>query len=97
MSAKAISRILGIKVGNPARKVILYGLADSAHSDGTHAQALVEDLTRFAECSPATARRHLRGMIADGFIRPAPSGVEHQYEIAMTDETRLRWKAGEPT
>ncbi|RJO71427.1 helix-turn-helix domain-containing protein [Nocardia panacis] len=49
--------------------VILWGLADAAHSDGTSAFPKQATLAKFGRCDERTVRRHLRALEERGLIR----------------------------
>ena len=55
--------------GEPIAHLVLIGLADHAHDDGTEARPSVATLARYARCSPRTVQNKLRVLIDAGLIR----------------------------
>jgi hypothetical protein len=67
MSVEAFGRALTAPIGgNP--KVILLGLANHAHPDGTNAFPSIERLAGYAHCDRRTAQRNVRKLEDDGWI-----------------------------
>jgi len=67
MSVEAFSRTLAAPLGgNP--KVILLGLANHAHPDGTNSYPAIDRLATYCHCDRRTAQRNIRKLEADGFI-----------------------------
>jgi hypothetical protein len=66
MSIEALTWALTTPLGgNP--KVILMGLANHAHPDGTETYPTLETLSVYACCDRSTVRRNLRRLVADGW------------------------------
>lgn len=55
--------------GEPIAHLVLIGLADHAHDDGTEARPSVATLARYARCSPRTVQNKLRVLVDAGLIR----------------------------
>lgn len=101
MSTAATAWALRTKFGHPVRKIIMWGLADHAHADGTHAWASVGTLAEYADVDERTVRRHLGALMADGWLRESEdqSAVEAiplrrrpiVYELAMSEGVRAAW------
>lgn len=49
------------------QKVVLIGLANHAHPDGTEAYPSLDTLAEYAHCDRSTARRNVRKLVADGW------------------------------
>lgn len=84
MSIEAMSWALGVPIGGNA-KVVLLGLANHAHADGTEAYPSKHTLATYAACDPSTAVRNVRKLQADGWIQADGSGPrgEAKYRLAM--------------
>jgi len=101
MSVEALSAVLSFNVGDSTRKLILIGLANHAHRDGTAAYAGIETLAAYANCSGRTVQRHIAKLVEDGFIREGDQSVIDpriparyrpiSYEVAMTEATAQTW------
>lgn len=101
MSVEALSAVLSFNVGDSTRKLILIGLANHAHRDGTAAYAGIETLAAYANCSGRTVQRHVAKLVEDGFIREGDQSVIDpriparyrpiSYEVAMTEATAQTW------
>lgn len=87
MSIEAVAWALSVPVGGNA-KVILLGLANHAHNDGTEAYPSLDTLATYAHCDRSTARRNVRRLEADGWI--AADGV------GPRGQTKYRLAMGEP-
>jgi len=67
MSVEAFGRALYAPLGgNP--KVILLGIANHAHADGTNAYPSIDTLAGYAHCDRRTAQRNVRKLESDGYI-----------------------------
>jgi hypothetical protein len=101
VSIEALSAVLSLNVGDSTRKLILIGLANHAHRDGTAAYAGIETLAAYANCSVRTVQRHVAKLVEDGFIREGDQSVIDariparyrpiSYEVAMTEATAQTW------
>jgi hypothetical protein len=77
MSVEAIAWALAQNLGDPTRKLVLIGLANHAHRDGTEAWASNETIAEYANCSRRTVQRHLQALVDSGVIaRGDQSAVE---------------------
>lgn len=78
---------LNVKGIDPTAKLVLLGLANHAHKDGTEAFPAVKTLADYASVSERTARRHLGDLRKTGYITPTanPSGgrLPTTYRINM--------------
>jgi hypothetical protein len=84
VSVEAINWALAVPVGGNA-KVCLLGLANHAHPDGSHAFPTLATLAVYAHCDRSTAKRNIRRLVADGWIRSegvGPNGAMN-YTLAM--------------
>lgn len=68
MSIEATSWALNVQCPNPTAKLVLIGLANHAHADGTCAWPSVETLAHYAGCNRRTAQRNLRVLADAGLI-----------------------------
>ncbi len=66
MSIEAVTWALGVPVGGNA-KVILLGLANHAHPDGSETYPALDTLAGYAHCDRSTARRNVRKLVSDGW------------------------------
>jgi hypothetical protein len=87
MSVEAFGWALTVPVGGNA-KVILLGLANHAHPDGSEAYPALDRLALYAHCDRSTARRNVRKLADDGWIVEDGYGPKGQvkYRLAMTAE-----------
>jgi hypothetical protein len=102
VSIEAMSAVFSMNVGDSTRKLVLLGLANHAHKDGTCAYAGAKLLAEYANCSVRTVQRHIAVLLEDGWIREGDQSVIDPriperyrpiaYEIALTDEDREAWK-----
>lgn len=103
MSIEATTWALGSKVGDARRKLILFAYANHAHKDGTSAWVSKKSIAAdYAECDSKTVTRHVKALIADGWIREGDqAAVAHiradrrpvVYDLAMNEATRADWAA----
>jgi hypothetical protein len=68
MSVEVIARVLSDSPTAGNAKVVLLGIANHAHPDGSHAYPSVETLARYARVSRRTVQRVLRALERDGQI-----------------------------
>jgi hypothetical protein len=94
VSLEALSWAMQARTGSPEAKLVLFAYANHAQDDGTGAFCSVQDLTGFAELSPAAVLGITQDLIRSGFLRPAPDGsVPDSFDLAMSEETRAAWRA----
>lgn len=82
-----MSWALGVPVGGNA-KVVLLGLANHAHADGSNAYPALDKLAEYAACDRSTARRNVRKLEELGWIcrdGEGPRG-QHSWQLAMGAE-----------
>ena len=101
MSVQALSAALSFDVGDSTRKLVLLGLANHAHDDGTAAYAGVEKLAKYANCSARTVQRHIAKLLEDGFLREGDQTVIDPriparyrpiaYEVALSETIAMTW------
>lgn len=88
MSIEALTWALTVPVGGNA-KVILLGLANHAHPDGSNSWPSWNRLAVYAHCDRATVHRHLTKLEEAGWI--ARTGEQRRgvvvYQLAMTPHT----------
>lgn len=91
MSVEAFSWALSVPIGGNA-KVILLGLANHAHPDGTEAYPALDTLAKYAHCDRSTARRNVRKLITEGWIFEDGHGPRGQikYRLPVTDPRGTR-------
>lgn len=84
MSIEAITWALTVPVGGNA-KVVLLGLANHAHPDGTHSFPALDTLATYAHCDRSTAIRNVRKLEEDGWIVRTGEGPRGQvcYRLAV--------------
>lgn len=84
MSVEAITWALRVPIGGTA-KVVLIGLANHAHPDGSNAYPAVDTLAEYACCDRRSVQRNLRKLEAEGWI--AEDGASRQgtkcYQLAL--------------
>ncbi len=69
MSFEVAGLVLRARTGlGMGAKMVLLGLAEHAHPDGTEARPAVSTLARYAECSESTVLRHLKRLENGGYI-----------------------------
>lgn len=84
MSIEVVSWALRVPVGGNA-KIMLLGLANHAHPDGTEAYPSLNTLAEYGHCDRSTARRNLRKLADDGWISEdglGPAG-QTKYRLAI--------------
>jgi hypothetical protein len=85
MSVEAVTWALTVPIGgNP--KVILLGLANHAHKDGTDAYPSLATLATYAACDRSTARRNVRKLVEGGWIEQTGLGPQGQANYRMVFE-----------
>lgn len=84
MSVEAFTWALSVPIGGNA-KVILLGLANHAHPDGSHAYPAVDTLAAYAHCDRRSVQRNLRKLEEDGWISKngVGGGGTLSYQLAM--------------
>lgn len=102
MSIEAMTFVLGLRVGDSTRKLILVGFANHAHKDGTSSYAKPETVAEYADCSERTVQRHLPELLAGGYMREGDQRIVAHlppgqrpivYDLAMCPETIAEWAA----
>lgn len=88
MSIEAMAWALTVPVGGN-EKVMLLGLANHAHADGTEAYPSLDTLATYGSCDRSTARRNVRKLCAGGWI------VEDGKGPKGTDRYRLQMGGGD--
>lgn len=86
MSVEAVSWALTVPVGGN-QKVVLIGLANHAHPDGTESYPSLDTLAAYAACDRSTARRNVRKLVEAGWISDAgkgPAGTT-KYRLSMRE------------
>lgn len=90
MSIEAVGRTLAAPLGgNP--KVLLLGLANHAHPDGTNSYPSIERLAGYCHCDRRTAQRNVRKLQDDGFIEQEGVGPVGQTRWRICFEA---WEGG---
>lgn len=86
MSVEAFTWALSVPVGGN-QKVVLLGLANHAHPDGTESYPALDTLATYAACDRSTARRNLRKLVEDGWVVEDGLGPRGQgkYRLLMKD------------
>lgn len=82
MSIEAVKWALEAQVGGNA-KVLLIGLANHAHPDGTEAYPSLDTLARYAHCDRSTARRNVRKLVEAGWISEDGLGPRGQTKYSL--------------
>ncbi len=84
MSVEAFSWALTVPVGGN-QKVILLGLANHAHPDGTESYPALDTLAGYAHCDRSTARRNVRKLLDGGWISEDGEGPRGtiKYSLSM--------------
>lgn len=102
MSIEAMTWALSADVGDSTRKLVLIGYANHAHKDGRNTWATKGLIADYVNCDPKTITRQVKKLISEGWMREGDqSQVAHLradrrpvvYDLAMTEATRLSWKA----
>lgn len=91
MSIEALNWALAVPLGGNA-KVILIGLANHAHPDGTESYPALDRLASYAHCDRSTARRNVRKLVADGWAIEDGLGPKGQtkYRLPLDREPDRR-------
>ena len=79
-----------VRTGDPITKLVLLALADEADDDGGSCYPSLRRIAYRAECSVATARRHVAKLESAGLIavfRPAKQGRGHhnRYQLCLPE------------
>lgn len=79
-----------VRTGDPITKLVLIALADEADDDGGSCYPSLRRIAQRAECSIATARRHVAKLESAGLIsvhRPAQQGRGHhnRYQLRLPE------------
>ena len=82
MSVEAITWALRVPVGGNA-KVVLLGLANHAHPDGSESYPALNTLAEYAACDRSTARRNLRLLLDSGWIVEDGKGPKGQTKFRL--------------
>lgn len=82
MSVEAVSWALSVPVGGNA-KIVLLGLANHAHPDGSEAYPSLRTLSKYANCDPSTVRRQLRFLVVNEWIEAAGKGPAGQTKYRL--------------
>lgn len=86
MSVEAVAWALTVPVGSN-QKVVLIGLANHAHPDGSNTYPSLDKLAEYAACDRSTARRNVRKLLEGGWIIEdgnGPMGTV-KYRLSMTE------------
>lgn len=87
MSIEAMTWALSVPVGG-SEKVVLIGLANHAHPDGTNAYPSIQRLAEYAHCDRRTAQRNLRKLVDAGWIVQAGFGPSRKVRYRLRLERR---------
>ena len=82
MSIEALNWALHVPVGGN-RKVILLGLANHAHPNGTETYPSLNTLAVYAHCDRSTARRNVRWLVKNGWAIPDGKGPKGQEKFRL--------------
>lgn len=82
MSVEAFTWALRVPVGGN-QKVVLLGLANHAHPDGSEAYPTLDTLAEYAHCDRSTARRNVRKLVADGWATEDGVGPRGQVKYRL--------------
>jgi hypothetical protein len=103
VSVEAFTWALNVPIGGNA-KVILLGLANHAHPDGSEAYPSLETLSKYAHCDRSTARRNVRKLVEEGWASEDGYGPKGQtkYRLAIGGkmprvQTATGWHSIPPT
>jgi hypothetical protein len=88
MSIEAVAWALSVPVGGN-EKIMLLGLANHAHPDGSETYPSLDTLATYGSCDRSTARRNVRKLCAAGLI------VEDGKGPRGTDKYRLQMGGGD--
>ena len=77
MSIEATAWALHQRCPTPTAKLVLLGLANHAHADGTGAWPSVETLAGYADCDRRTVQRSLRALEKEGLAARSDWQPEH--------------------
>lgn len=96
MSIEATTWALSVPVGGNA-KVVLLGLANHAHPDGTESYPALDTLAGYANCDRSTARRNVRKLVADGWAIEDGHGPKGQTKYRLPLERAVPSRGGGKT
>jgi hypothetical protein len=82
MSIEAVKWALDAPLGGNA-KVLLIGLANHAHPDGSESYPSLDTLARYAHCDKSTARRNVRKLADAGWIAEDGIGPRGQTKYRL--------------
>lgn len=87
MSVEAFAWALSVPIGGN-QKIMLLGLANHAHPDGTESYPGLDTLAKYGFCDRSTARRNVRKLEELGWIREDGVGPQGQtkYRLRMADD-----------
>lgn len=88
-----------LRVGNPARRLVLMGLAGHAEGSTGYGWVIPEYLADFAECSVATAHGHLNALEKAGIIarrREYRDGKRTADAFLLLADDQAAWPGDEP-
>lgn len=77
MSIEATAWALHQRCPTPTAKLVLLGLANHAHADGTGAWPSVDTLAGYADCDRRTVQRSLRALEGEGLVARSSWQPEH--------------------
>lgn len=94
MSVEAVTWALSVPVSGNA-KIVLLGLANHAHPDGSEAYPTLRTLAKYGNCDKSTVRRNLRKLVADGLLMEDGLGPQGQgkYRLPMGLQNATSQKA----
>lgn len=82
MSIEAVHWALNVPIGGSA-KVILLGLANHAHPDGTESYPALDTLAKYGNCDRSTARRNVRRLVIEGWVSQDGTGPRGQRKFRL--------------
>lgn len=88
-----------VRTGNPARRLVLQGLARTAESNTGYGWVVPEHLAAFAECSVATVQGHLNALEKTGVIarrREYRGGKRTADAFLLLADEDAAWPGDEP-
>jgi len=93
MSVEVWSIALNAKIGNPAKKAVLLGLANHASPDGKHCYPSVRRLAVYSELSESTVRTKMAELREDKIIKVVRKSYRYrptEYEINIKKLKAMR-------
>lgn len=85
MSVEAVGWALNAPLGGNA-KIMLLGMANHAHADGTEAYPSLDTLARYGNCDRSTARRNVRKLVEEGWLIEDGAGPQGQAKYILALE-----------